>query len=34
MNPEEIVPVYRVGLADLSEFYHIPGKKEVILRTP
>ena len=34
MNPQEIVPVYRVGLVDLSEFYHIPGKKEVILRTP
>ena len=34
MNPDEIVPVYTVGLADLSEFYNVPGKKEVILRTP
>ena len=34
MNPEDIKPIYSVGLADLTEFYNIPGKKEVILRTP
>ena len=34
MNPEDIKPIYSVGLADLTEFYNVPGKKEVILRTP
>ena len=34
MNQEDIKPIYSVGLADLTEFYNIPGKKEVILRTP
>ena len=34
MNPEDIKPVYSVGIADLKEFYLVPGKKEVILRTP
>ena len=34
MNPEDIKPVYSVGVADLKEFYLVPGKKEVILRTP
>ena len=34
MNPEDIRPIYSVGLADLTEFYNVPGKKEVILRTP
>ena len=34
MNPEDIKPVYSVGVADLREFYLVPGKKEVILRTP
>ena len=34
MNPEDIKPIYSVGLADLTEFYNFPGKKEVILRTP
>ena len=34
MNPEDIKPVYSVGVADLKEFYLVPGKKELILRTP
>ena len=34
MNAEDIKPIYSVGLADLTEFYNVPGKKEVILRTP
>ena len=34
MNPEDLKPIYSVGLADLTEFYNVPGKKEVILRTP
>ena len=34
MNPEDIKPVYAVGVADLKEFYLVPGKKEIILRTP
>ena len=34
MNPEDIKPVYSVGIADLKEFYLVPGKKELILRTP
>ena len=34
MNPEDIKPVYSVGVADLKEFYLVPGKKEIILRTP
>ena len=34
MNPEDIKPIYSVGLADLTELYNVPGKKEVILRTP
>ena len=34
MNPEDVKPVYSVGIADLKEFYLVPGKKEVILRTP
>ena len=34
MNPEDIKPVYSVGVVDLKEFYHVPGKKELILRTP
>ena len=34
MNPEDIRPIYSVGLADLTEFYNVPGKKEIILRTP
>ena len=34
MNPEDIKPVYSVGIADLKEFYLGPGKKELILRTP
>ena len=34
MNPEDIKPIYSIGLADLTEFYNVPGKKEVILRTP
>ena len=34
MNPEDIKPIYSIGIADLSEFYNEPGKKEVILRTP
>ena len=34
MNPEDINPVYSVGVADLREFYLVPGKKELILRTP
>ena len=34
MNPEDIKPVYSVGIADLKDFYLVPGKKEVILRTP
>ena len=34
MNPEDVKPVYSVGVADLKEFYLVPGKKEVILRTP
>ena len=34
MNPEDIKPVYSVGIADLKEFYLVPGKKEVVLRTP
>ena len=34
MNPEDIKPIYSVGLADLTQFYSVPGKKEVILRTP
>ena len=34
MNPEDIKPVYSVGVVDLKEFYLVPGKKELILRTP
>ena len=34
MNPEDIKPIYSIGIADLTEFYKEPGKKEVILRTP
>ena len=34
MNPEDVQPVYSVGVADLKEFYLVPGKKELILRTP
>ena len=34
LNPEDIKPVYTVGLADLTEFYIVPGTKELILRTP
>ena len=34
MNAEDIKPIYSVGIADLTEFYNEPGKKEVILRTP
>ena len=34
INPEDVKPVIAVGLADLSEFHIVPGKKEVILRTP
>jgi len=34
MNPEDIKPVYSIGIADLKEFYLVPGKKELILRTP
>ena len=34
MNPEDIKPVYSVGVADLKDFYLVPGKKEIILRTP
>jgi hypothetical protein len=34
MNPEDIKPVYSVGVVDLKEFYLVPGKKEIILRTP
>ena len=34
MNPEDIKPIYSIGLADLTEFYNEPGKKEIILRTP
>ena len=34
MNPEDIKPIYTIGIADLKDFYFVPGKKEVILRTP
>ena len=34
MNPEDIKPIYSIGIADLTEFYNEPGRKEVILRTP
>ena len=34
MNPEDIKPIYSIGIADLSQFYNEPGRKEVILRTP
>ena len=34
MNPEDIKPIYSIGIADLTEFYNEPGKKELILRTP
>ena len=34
MNPEDIKPIYTIGIADLRDFYLIPGKKEIILRTP
>ena len=34
MNPEDIKPIYSIGLADLTQFYIEPGRKEVILRTP
>ena len=34
MNPEDIKPIYSVGIADLTQFYNEPGKKEIILRTP
>jgi hypothetical protein len=34
MNPEDIKPIYSIGLADLTHFYNEPGRKEVILRTP
>ena len=34
MNPEDIKPIYSIGLADLTQFYNEPGRKEVILRTP
>ena len=33
MNPEDIKPIYSVGLADLTQFYAVPGKKEIVLRT-
>ena len=34
MNPEDIKPIYSIGIADLTQFYNEPGRKEVILRTP
>ena len=34
MNQEDIKPIYSVGLADLTEFYNVSGKAEVILRKP
>ena len=34
MNPEDIKPIYSIGIADMSQFYNEPGRKEVILRTP
>ena len=34
MNPEDIKPIFSIGIADLTQFYNEPGKKEVILRTP
>ena len=34
MNHEDIKPIYSIGIADLTEFYNEPGRKEVILRTP
>ena len=33
INPEDVKPVIAVGVADLSEFHIVPGKKELILRT-
>ena len=34
LNPEDIKPVHTIGLADVSEFSIVPGKKELFLRTP
>ena len=29
MNPEDIKPINAVGISDLTDFYIVPGKKEI-----